>query len=103
MSEEQYFDKHGQPIDYRSWVILMEDPEYYVIDRTVVDAVLVSTVWLGQGEGRMFETMVFWVSTNLNKHGDSDALPSARYPTLEEAKAGHLAEVKRQREQAGVR
>ena len=77
-----------------------EDETYCVIARESVGEVDVSTVWLGEDNGRMFETMVFWITTGLN-HRDEDYLPSWRYPTLAEALAGHKAEVERQRAKAG--
>ena len=86
----RYRDKYGQPIDLEEWLALHEDESYCIVGRDEVGEVLVFTVWIGYTP--MFETMVFWITTQIN--GD---LPQVKYDTLEEAQAGHAAMVELQR------
>jgi len=88
LEEPKFYDKYGQEIGRREWARLHENDDYCRIGYDEIGHVYVSTVWLGESHHRMFETMVFWISTGLN--GD---LPSTRWPTLEEAVAGHKAMV----------
>lgn len=83
-----YFDRNRHPITLAEWSVLIErGNDYRRIARTVVDDVVVSTVWLGlnhnwdlQGEPLIFETMVF---------GGSLAEHQWRYATEAQARAGH--------------
>jgi hypothetical protein len=75
LEEPKFYDKYGQEISRREWARLHENEDYCRIGYTEIGSVYVSTVWLGEDHGRMFETMVFWISTGLN--GD---LPSTRRP-----------------------
>lgn len=100
-----YFDKQGKPLpaarpaDYRAIERLLSDREYKQVALTPLPnlrkGARVSTVWLGlnhrYGEGPplIFETMVF------GNAGWSLEVDSERYATLEEAKAGHEAMVRK--------
>lgn len=61
-------DKAGNPISYRMHMWLFEDDRYRVVKQTTVDPVFVSTIWIGQDEDAVFETMTRvddeWTSQN---------------------------------------
>ena len=61
-----YFDRQGEPMPMREWVLKMEDTEYRQLAFTRLSGMEVSTVWLGlnhnwfpTGPPLIFETMVF--------------------------------------------
>lgn len=61
-------DRAGNAISYRTHVWLFEDHRYRVVKQTTVDPVFVSTIWIGQDEDAVFETMTRvddeWTSQN---------------------------------------
>lgn len=86
-----YYDRQGWPIDLMQYVHLMDDRDYREVEQTDIGDVLVSTVWLGLDHGLgdavlIFETMVFGGDLHLEQH---------RYPTEEQARAGHAEVVER--------
>lgn len=99
-----WYDKNGKPLyDYEEIEKLLNDVEYKrVAVTTLSDGTWISTVWLGldyswsEGNPIIFETMVF--SEKKDKDGFTEDLEMQRYSTLEQAKAGHKAMVKKWRE-----
>lgn len=91
------YGRDGKPIhDLEAIAEDANDPKYWVIARTTLpDGKFVSTIWLGldhnAGEGPplIFETMVFPSEKNPRD------LNMQRYATIEEARAGHEAMVKK--------
>lgn len=105
-----YYDLDGTPIDGTlEWARIFEqrreDGSYRVGDDTLPNGVWISTVWLGldhgffEGRPLFFETMVFDLPHTAVVFGREqevrDELDMARYSTLEQAKRGHLAMVKK--------
>jgi hypothetical protein len=91
----RHFDRDGQPMSMLDWLERFEDVEHKRVARTdLPGGGFVSTVWLGLDHGfgghrLIFETMVFETGDE-ERDGDQD-----RYSTLEEAKAGHEAMVRK--------
>lgn len=88
-----YYDKQGKHLTSAEYMHLLctIGPDYKRVAVAEIGDVTISTVWLGLdhgygGEPMIFETMQF------GGEGDSDM---ERYPTLEEARAGHDAWVQR--------
>ena len=85
-----YYDRQGKPVLLDEYCRLFADYEYKVVARTALPGgVWVSTVWLGMdhsfgnsGPPLIFETMVFGPE-------DMTDLDVMRYPTEDEARAGH--------------
>lgn len=96
-----YYDKEGNQLDQRSAWILLADYYYKRVALTEVGPYTVSTVWLGLdhnfgfgGPPLIFETMVFTTSAWNADRSDPDSeglldIDCRRYPTQEEAEAGH--------------
>ena len=86
--EPEYYNIDGEPIDMMTWAKLFGMTEYKIVERTIVNKYLISTVWLGlnhniwDGPPLIFETMVFYNT------GQDDYME--RYSTLEQAKQGHI-------------
>lgn len=102
----RYYDRKGEPITMREWLILCEAPDYRGVGWTEVGPYYVSTVWLGLnhnwGEGPpiIFESMVFASETSVSKELETEwgTMPSfpyhesfdqRRYGTEDAALAGH--------------
>lgn len=100
------FDRKGEPITMREWVILHSVLEYVRVAWDEVGPYHVSTVWLGLnhnwagGTPIIFESMVFASETSVSKEIETEwgTLPSVayhesfnqrRYSTEDEAHAGH--------------
>lgn len=79
-----YCDRELKPISWGEFALLFESLEYKTIRRDIIDAQLLSTVWLGtdHGGGTFFETMWFPV--------DGEDM-QWRYCTEDEAIEGHYA------------
>lgn len=89
-----YYDKEGKPLELMEWALLLKQATYEQVANTILpDGKWVSTIWLGfnrrrdEGPPLIFETMVFQSRDNL------EDLDCARYSTLAEAEAGHIAVV----------
>lgn len=88
----QLFNQAGQPMSAEAWGRVLGMPvEYRRVARDEVGDVTVSTVWLGLDHGfgmedapLIFETLIFG--------GDHDG-EMMRYPTRDEALAGHAQAV----------
>lgn len=105
MSRPYYYDREGMPLsaaspaDYREIERLLSDYDYKVVGNTLMPhlgaGARVSTVWLGinhqfgMGPPLIFETTVF------GDAGWSNEIDCERYATLEQAKAGHEAMVRK--------
>lgn len=84
-----YFDRLGRAIDYVTYSVLFQNPEYQHVKKDVVDGFLISTVWLGLNHNNfnktpiIFETMIF--------KGDDNPFEEyqERYATEDEALIGH--------------
>ena len=82
----KYYDRAGEPIEMMDWAHRFEDFDYKQVAQDDVGDVRVSTVWLGldhnfgDGPPLIFDTMIF------GGQRDEDCF---RYPTEEEALAGH--------------
>lgn len=75
----KHFDREGARISNIEWMVLFRYDEYRNVTRTrLARHAFVSTVWLGQDLGGIFETMVL-----------PDYERQARYATEAEAWAGH--------------
>ena len=89
MHSVTYRDKEGNPLTVLQWGHLFEDLNYRIIKTEMVGDIQVSTIWLGllDMSGCYFETGVFDENRKM--------LEMTRYESLEEALAGHDAEVDR--------
>lgn len=89
-----YYDKQGAPLTREEYSELLAAIgwDYKRVAKTEIGDIQISTVWLGldhqygDGPPLIFETMQF---------GGNDDQECERYSTIEEAKAGHDAWVKR--------
>ena len=109
MTNDNYYDKEGKPMEMLEWAKLLEDKNYQIIKQdTFKNGNFVSTVWLGlnynfgKGKPLIFETMVF--DTNKKEkfkigkrkmESMGEELDVKRYATLEEAKRGHKKMIKK--------
>lgn len=86
----QHFDPQGERMTHEEWLVMFADMAQRVVEKTVIGAVEVSTVWLGLDHGfgvgppLIFETMIF--GGHLDQH-------QQRYSTKAEAQAGHARAV----------
>lgn len=95
------YDRDGVPISLERWAQLKEQYDYAVVEKTFVEAVEVSTVWLGidhnflGGTPIIFETMLFTrdlIPTTLFGRVElvrDDFGYQWRYATEASARAGH--------------
>lgn len=89
----QYRDRDGNEITLEEYIEKLTDPSYKIVNHTVVNGLLVSTVWLGldhnfcDGPPLIFETMIFCYGNY--EHDEYQE----RYSTEEEAIEGHKAAV----------
>lgn len=87
ISEPTYFDKAGQPIDWRRCAELTEDDDYQTLAVTLDGGYRISTVWLGKDQLNwldpplIFETMIFRDGNPLEYQ--------RRYATEDQAADGH--------------
>lgn len=88
----RYYGMDGQPMSAEAWMTAFEDVQSRIIAKTKVPDGEVSTVWLGLDHGfgngppLIFESIVF---------GGPLSGEGQRYPTQEEARAGHAELVAR--------
>lgn len=73
-------DRAGNPISYRTHLWRFADDRYRVVKQTTVGDSFVSTIWIGQSEDGVFETMT---------RVDDDWTSQDRYPTELEAVQHH--------------
>lgn len=91
-----YFDKEGKEIPTETWVELLGDPEYKIIEQTTWvggdNNYMISTVWIGlnqnigDGEPITFETMLMEMKAGGR---DSNTTLLARYSNEQAAREGH--------------
>lgn len=86
-----HYDRKGQPMTLEQWGKAFQETDRVVAQTDLSDGTLVSTVWLGidhrfsgNGPPLIFETMVFPHPKRDMREADCE-----RYPTEEEARAGH--------------
>ena len=82
-----YYDRDGKEINIHIWHSLFSDQKYQTIEKTVVNKLFVSTIWLGldhnylgKGDPLIFETCVF---------AEEQSQIVGRYSTEEQAIEGH--------------
>jgi hypothetical protein len=90
-----FYDRSGRPIALERWAQLMEDPEYRIVDQTLVNGRWqVSTVWLGLDHAWWGPPPVIF-ETTVSDHTGKNSLARhhewecRRYSTEADARRGH--------------